>query len=112
MPKLVLTTYKISDLPREPFEIMEDWINWNPEYSYHFFNDTEVDRFMKTYFDDRVRAIMNNFPNKIMRSDLFKYSAIYVYGGIYPDTDLKLLIPARKFAHAPFQRTVVGLESN
>ena len=81
---------------------MEEWINWNPQYTYRFYNDTDVYRFMKTYFDERTWSIMEHFPNKIMQSDLFKYSALYVYGGVYTDTDLKLLNPLRKFGHYPF----------
>src|SRR5215471_5745141 len=61
----------------------------NPEYEYLFFDDAQVNAFIDSEFP-QYRAVFDSFSFPIQRYDLFRYLAIFRYGGFYFDLDMLL----------------------
>jgi hypothetical protein len=57
-----------------------------------FFDDTQVEEFIDSEFPE-YRPVIDSFPVRIQRYDLFRYLAVYRYGGFYFDTDVFLAYP-------------------
>ena len=66
--------------------------------------------FMKTYFSD-ILDLYDALPLQVMRTDLWRYCIIYIYGGIYADTDTILYKTPEIFTH-PNKQLVVVPENN
>ncbi len=61
----------------------------NPDYEYLFFDDEQVETFMEREFPQYCELFRSyRFP--IQRFDLFRYLAVYRYGGFYFDLDVLL----------------------
>lgn len=67
------------------FNAVKSW--QKPNYEYLFYDDNDCDVFMKTYFDDKTYEAYNKCILPVMKADLWRYCIIYIYGGIYADTD-------------------------
>jgi len=61
----------------------------NPEFEYLFFDDADVDAFVKEIFPEFAN-IFQGFRYRIQQMDFFRYLAIYHYGGFYFDLDILL----------------------
>ena len=61
----------------------------NPDYEYIFFDDAQVDEFVKREFP-QCWTTYTSFQFRIQRFDFFRYLAIYRYGGFYFDLDVLL----------------------
>jgi len=64
----------------------------NPDFEYLFFDDTPVEEFIDSVFP-QYRPIIDSFPVRIQRYDLFRYLAVYRLGGFYFDIDVLLASP-------------------
>jgi len=64
----------------------------NPDFEYLFFDDTQVEEFIDSEFP-QYRPIIDSFPVRIQRYDLFRYLAVYRLGGFYFDIDVLLASP-------------------
>jgi len=64
----------------------------NPEYEYLFFNDQDINLFFKEYYPNYFETY-EKLPLLIQRIDFFRYVAVYHYGGIYLDLDMRILKP-------------------
>ena len=70
----------------------ESWKN-HDNFNYHFYNDEQCSKFMKQ-IENKFPGInkqYNRLPLKVMKADLWRYCVIYIYGGIYADTDTVLV---------------------
>src|SRR5262249_48558319 len=61
--------------------------NLNPDFEYVFFDDAEVDAFVKKEFPQYIE-IFENFRFRIQKYDFFRYLAVFRLGGFYFDTDV------------------------
>ena len=61
----------------------------NPDFEYLFFDDAQVENFIDAEFP-QYRSVFDTFAFRIQRYDLFRYLAIYRFGGFYFDRDLLL----------------------
>jgi hypothetical protein len=61
----------------------------NPDFEYLFFDDSQVEEFIDTEFP-QYRPVFDSFSVRIQRYDLFRYLAVYRFGGFYFDTDVFL----------------------
>ena len=62
----------------------------NPNCEYMFFDKETIDEFFKNHYPEYI-STYNSLPLLIQRLDFFRYVAIYHYGGIYLDLDIKAL---------------------
>ncbi len=61
----------------------------HPGFEYMFFGDAEADDLVATHFPE-YREAYHSFRFRIQKYDLFRYLAIYHYGGFYLDLDIFL----------------------
>lgn len=61
----------------------------HPDWDYLFFDDEDVDRFVRDEFPERIEAF-DAFKYPIQRFDFFRYLAVYRLGGFYLDLDVLL----------------------
>ena len=57
----------------------------NPEFTYHLFDEHKAEAFIQERFHPRVAEAYRRLIPLAYKSDLFRYCALYMYGGIYLD---------------------------
>jgi hypothetical protein len=58
---------------------------FNPEYEYRFFNDTQRRQFLKTTFLPKVVEAYDMLVPGAFKADLFRYGYLFIHGGCYFD---------------------------
>lgn len=90
IPKIIIQTYKSkSQLSGEIKQFIQKLKKQNPDFTYMFFNDDDIDQFIKDKFPEYLDKF-NSFKYTIQKIDFFRYLAIYYYGGFYFDIDVEL----------------------
>lgn len=89
IPKFIWQTMK--DIPSSwpPF-YLTDMLKFNPKYKYFTMNDTDVDTFMDSVFaGTSVQWAFHKINPRMgaMKADIWRYAVLYIYGGVYLDTD-------------------------
>jgi mannosyltransferase OCH1-like enzyme len=99
IPKVIYQTYKtdLNDVPVNLYKAHRTWVEKNPDYKVIYMNDNEIDSFIKNHFDKRIYNIFNSLPAGVMKADFFRYSVIYINGGVYADMDTECIIPCREW---------------
>ena len=90
IPRRIIQTDRSSDLSLCSRAVVANLRLLNPDFEYMFFDDSEVEHFIDTEFPQYRRRTNYLFPTRIQRYDLFRYLAIYRFGGFYFDTDVLL----------------------
>jgi mannosyltransferase OCH1-like enzyme len=73
-------------LPNKYKNWMKSWIKFNPEYKYILWQDKDIER-LKMINHQKYKEAKN--PG--IKSDIARYEILYLYGGIYIDTDFECL---------------------
>jgi mannosyltransferase OCH1-like enzyme len=92
IPKLIMQTWKTTELPDKwkPTQISID--RYMPEWRYTLMTDEMNRKFMQQYFPDFL-SYFDGFPYSIQRADAVRYAWLYINGGLYLDCDFELLGP-------------------
>lgn len=91
IPKIIIQTGPSNDLQKyKPF--VDSIQTMNPDYQYLFFNDEDIAEFLQKEYPE-YWVTYQKLPILIQRIDFFRYIAVYHYGGIYMDMDMKMLKP-------------------
>ena len=88
--KYIFQTWKSHDLTSANpiFELSRaSWQKMHPEWEYDFFDDAEIDLFVKAHFPKFYRYYFSRYIGQIKRVDLFRYCNLFIKGGIYSDLD-------------------------
>ena len=89
IPKIIIQTWKQQDLP-PGFQHSSSQVRaLHRGWTYLFFDDQQLVRFVQTQFPD-LWDVFENFPYNIQRIDFFRLLAVYHYGGFYLDMDMEL----------------------
>lgn len=94
----------VSTQPGIPKNIYQTYSNWahmkpewqenarrikqiNPSWNYHFYSDSDIERFILTEYNEQILAIYQKINPRIgpARADLFRYLLMYKKGGVYLD---------------------------
>lgn len=67
-------------------EWSETWKQNYPDFEYKFWNDEDIDAFMKENYPDAY-PLFSSYQHQVQRADMFRYYVLYHYGGIYADLD-------------------------
>ena len=89
IPRRIIQTDKSADLPLLAQAATANLRLLNPDFEYLFFDDRQVEEFIDAEYP-QYRPVVDSFPERIQRYDLFRYLAVYHYGGFYFDTDVLL----------------------
>lgn len=96
IPKTVYQTWISKDLPSFYADIVHHNRQMNPDYEFSLWDEKEMEDFMNSSdLSPRIKqAFFRLNPHYgPARSDLFRYSIIYLYGGIYLDIKIKIQKP-------------------
>jgi hypothetical protein len=89
IPKRIIQTDKSLDLPLRSKVAVANVRLLNPDFEYLFFDDKQVEEFIDEQFPE-YRSVFDAFRFPISRYDLFRYLAVYRFGGFYLDLDMFL----------------------
>jgi inositol phosphorylceramide mannosyltransferase catalytic subunit len=89
IPRRIIQTDKSADLPLLAKAATVNLRLLNPDFEYLFFDNAHVEQFIDVEFP-QYRSMFDAFSAPIQRYDLFRYLAVYRYGGFYFDTDVFL----------------------
>ncbi|WWD17318.1 hypothetical protein CI109_101758 [Kwoniella shandongensis] len=83
-PKQVMTTDKsIDDIPQE----FERWKEMMPDWEIKYFDDKALKSWVKGVFGkSKAEKIWQGLPRQVLKTDVFRYMAMLVEGGIYTDS--------------------------
>lgn len=98
IPKNIYQTHKSKQFIINNKPLLKATYSWkkNKNFSYHFYEDTQCDTFIKEHFPE-VFPVYNKCPVNVMKADIWRYCIIYKYGGIYADADTILLYDPNLF---------------
>jgi len=91
-PKNIFQTHKSYDYinsKTKTLEAMHSWMKYSYKFNYQFYTNEMCEEFIKNNFDDNVYQAYMKLPENVpvMKADLWRYCIIYIYGGIYADSD-------------------------
>jgi len=87
IPKLIIQTWKDSNIPEKYHNDIISLKNINPDYKFILFSDEDMEKFVSEKYPEYLDTF-NKLPVKIQKIDFFRYLAIYHYGGFYFDLDI------------------------
>ena len=98
IPKLIWQTAK--SIPHHnSHEYIKTWIHKNPGYEWLFMDDFRCDKFIKDNFNQEFYNMYKSLPYGVMRADVWRVCVVYVYGGIYVDTDCECVVPIHQWVN-------------
>lgn len=113
--KYIFQTWKSHDLTSANpiFELSRaSWQKMHPEWEYDFFDDAEIDLFVKAHFPKFYRYYFSRYIGQIKRVDLFRYCNLFIKGGIYSDLDGECIKPFDQLLSTePAHHTIGSLKS-
>ena len=65
----------------------------NPDYSYKFFIDDEMDAFVNEHYKGEIADCYNRLNIIVAKADFWRYLILYKYGGVYLDIDSTIKKP-------------------
>lgn len=91
IPKKIFMTHKNLDHVMNNIKTIlayKSWKNLEKDgYEFHFFSDQECENFILHHFESNVYRAYQKCRIPVMKADLWRYCAVYHYGGIYADSD-------------------------
>jgi inositol phosphorylceramide mannosyltransferase catalytic subunit len=116
VPYDIYQTFKTGRVPATMYRAVRSWIEINPEYAYHFFDDAAMFDYAERGFpvdgfafsrQTLIEALHTIKPGA-GKADLFRYLIVYDRGGVYMDIDTVPLAPLSSFIR-PADDTVSGI---
>lgn len=89
IPRIIIQTWKTSDLPQYYKHTQHMLMQNNPDYEYKFFDDEMIVEFINNKYR-QFGVTASRFKKKIQLIDFFRMLVIYEYGGFYFDMDVEV----------------------
>lgn len=89
IPKVIIATY--FDKNKIPKKVYRNIKKYAPNYRYLIFDDEDIVRFLKTYYDKKILDTFYSLDKGPHRADLFRYCYLYKFGGVYLDIKTQLI---------------------
>ncbi|CAM3588280.1 glycosyl transferase [Sphingobacterium sp. arapr2] len=87
IPKVIYQTFKTNKIPLLTKFYIWRFLRKNKGYRREFFDDAQVDAFVKESFDERTYRAYSRLQIGAAKADFFRYAILYIRGGIYLDLD-------------------------
>ena len=114
IPQRIVQIGRSKDLSTIETAVQEGILSWmmhHPCYDYVFLDDTAIEKFLKKS-QQRYLQAYNSLVNGGERADLVRYIYMHEMGGIYADTDTRVLKPAESWGLRYADAFIVGLEAD
>ena len=92
IPKVIIQTSKLRPENYVLNQLMSKANGWK----YIHFNDDDIIQFFKDHYIEEFKDIIScfyRFPRGEHRADLFRYYYLYLYGGVFIDSDAMIQVP-------------------
>ena len=90
IPRHIFQCYKTRE--GVPDKIIENIKKLNPNWEYHFYDDKMCIDFLQTHYGKDYVDKFNSIESGAHKADLWRYCVLYMYGGVYVDIDLEMLV--------------------
>lgn len=90
--KKIFKTWRTSEVSQEMYNAVYTWIDKNPDWEFHFFDDEACRGFLKENFEKNVLEAYDNIIPGAYKCDLWRYCVLYIHGGVYSDIKQELLV--------------------
>lgn len=89
IPKNIFQTHKSLEYTNSKKNVKEAIQSWKQvnDFNYYFFTNEQCKQFMVEHFDERTNEAYDKCPFPVMKADMWRYCVIFIYGGIYADSD-------------------------
>lgn len=87
IPRNIFQTWRTKPLSPEASLLTASWKTKNRSYAHYLFDEHDNRAFIKRHFGDRVYSAYCRLIPGTHRANLWKYCALYVFGGVYVDLD-------------------------
>lgn len=74
-------------------ENIDSWKNKNTDYTYKYYTDDEIAKFVQDSFPTKIVDTFFALPKPILKADFFRYLVLFAKGGVYTDLDTECLVP-------------------
>ncbi|MDH6254236.1 mannosyltransferase OCH1-like enzyme [Chryseobacterium sp. H1D6B] len=95
IPKQIFQTFKSKKLPWLTQLHIWNMKRKNREYSYHFYDDHDIEKFITDEFPPEYIENYNKLTIGAAKADFFRYAVLYKKGGIYLDIDSAVTKPLK-----------------
>ncbi|KAF1983282.1 glycosyltransferase family 32 protein [Aulographum hederae CBS 113979] len=91
--RLVVAQKNYSELFKQTPQF-ESWPKQNPDWFFDFYDDERMDAWLRDYASgSKLQDVFHALPRDVMRSDVFRYLALFEGGGLYTDSDTSSIKP-------------------
>jgi len=97
IPFKIFQTWKTSHVDDKMYNAVQSVIQSNPEYDYYFYTDDMCRKFILEHYGEMMLYAFDVLIPGAFKADLWRYCALWVYGGIYVDIDMIQHVPFKKF---------------
>ena len=87
----------------------DSWMLHHPAFDYCFYDDAASRRLIADDFPDLL-GVYDRLPLAAQKSDMFRYAAIFIGGGVYSDTDTLCTAALETYADLDSETLLVGVE--
>ncbi len=90
IPKKIFQTWETNKVTPGMYDAGHTWIDKNPDWEYHFFDEDGRRNFIKDNFPKKVLAAYDTLIPGAYKADLWRYCVLYIHGGVYVDSKIVL----------------------
>ena len=87
IPKIIYQTWYKKDIPKPIQNAINLMMEQNPNYSYQLYDDTDIDEFIKSNFNQTIYLAYKSLTVGAAKADLWRYLILFKHGGVYLDID-------------------------
>lgn len=109
--KIIVQTYKTRHIHSALAEKVEILKEKNKDFSYLFFDDSQVSDYIKTNYDNDIFNLYQKLNIGAAKADFFRYLALYKMGGVYCDMDSFIGLPINQIVK-PADKAIITRERN
>lgn len=92
VPRVLHQTWKTNDIPQELTSYLATWKQYNPDWEFRFWNDTQGLALIEQHYPWFYKHI-GKFKSGVEKADIMRYFILYHHGGVYADLDMECLRP-------------------
>ena len=85
IPKKIFQTWESSIVSNGMYNAVQSWIDKNPDWEYHFFDNDDRREFIKENFPKKVLIAYESLNPGSYKAGLWRFCVLYINGGIYAD---------------------------
>lgn len=85
IPKEIVQSFSSKRVTEKIKQNIDNWINKNPDYSYYYFDESDIVDFIKNNYSERYLKAFYKINPGAGRADFFRYLYLYKNGGFWLD---------------------------